>query len=327
MTLRAFILALSLCGLSPAALAQPASEELPVGFLPAEWVNATLRKTLSPQGRIEWITATGPVRVTDEAAKIGAAQGALAELQRAPAVVPIDILFATTERRVVQRVPVEPPVMERGFPVPNRHDPPRIIQNAPGSFTVVPAQPRDFTTRNVGPGTVVNPSVSGFTTLTPEVRMSETVSAQAGPARRFTGSTVPGKPVQFIAQRLAPDAAALHALARKLGAIAEDEPAWTAAATGFLVTPTISGGALVVTVVPQIFLPAPAPGEPARPVPLTACAASVMIARGAPANTGLLPRTDQEFYRIFLGMPPSANEAFTALTVTADVQYVGAQRK
>jgi hypothetical protein len=48
-----------------------------------------------------------------------------------------------------------------------------------------------------------------------------------------------------------------------------------------------------------------------------------MVARGAPANTGALPRTDPEFYRVFLGNSEAVDDSVTALTVAASVQYLG----
>lgn len=315
--------ALLLGAVFASAAPQLVSEEVNIGYLPAEWVNATLQKTLSPQGRATWVTPTGPVRLVDEGAKIDAAQAAFDELQKAPALVPLDLSFATTARRVVQRLPVDPPVVDYGIPVPDRYDPPRIIQHPGGGVTVIPAQPRDFRTRRVGPGTVVNPSPTGYQTLTPEVRMSETETVQTGFARRFAASTVPGKAVLLSVLKQAPDAAALHALAVKHRAIPASEPAWSSAGTELLVTPELSGGSLVVNVVPQIVLPAAGPGQPPRRIPLAACAAGVLVARGAPANTGLLPRTDPEFYRVFLGAAQALEDTITAVTVTASVQYIG----
>jgi hypothetical protein len=317
-------LVLSAAALIASAAAPVVTEEISLGFLPMDWVASALQKTLSPQTRTALVTPTGPIRITDHGENIAAARQALEQMQKAPAVVPVEISFSTTARRVVQRLPVEPPVVSSGIPVPDRYDPPRIIANPGGGITVVPSQPRDFRTRNVGPGTVVIPSPTGYQTLTPEVRMTETETVTAGgPARRFSASTVPGKPVLFTVVRQAPDAAALRALALKYGAIVEAEPAWAAAGTELLVRPEISGGSLVVNITPQIVLPPSAAGQAGRRIPISACAAGVLIARGAPGNTGILPKTDPEFYRLFLGAPQAAEDTFTSMTVTAQVQYVG----
>lgn len=302
------------------------TEELPIGFLPIDWVKNALQKTLSPQGRTVLVTPTGPVRITDAEDKVAAARLALAELQQAPALVPVELSFATTARRVVQRLPVEPPVASSGIPVPDRYDPPKIIQNAAGGVTVVPSMPRDFRTRNVGPGTVVNPSPTGYQTQNSEVRLTETVTT-GGPTRRFSASLVLGKPVSLAVLRQVSDVAALRALAVKCGAIADGEPAWTAAGTEFLLRPELSGGALIVNVTPQIVLPPVVAGQPARRVPLPACAAGVMIARGAAGSTGMLPKTDPEFYRVFLGAPQAVDDTVTTLTVTGQVQYLGSPPK
>ena len=189
-----------------------------------------------------------------------------------------------------------------------------------GGMTVIPSQPRDFSTRKVGSGAIVNPSPTGFQTADPEVRLAESTTT-GGVTRRFTASTVPGKQVVVTALRQAPDAAALRALAVKHGAIDEAEPAWQTAGTELTIKPDLTDSALVVKIVPQIVL------AQGRRVPLDACSAAVVIVRGAPTSTGLLPRTDPEFYRLFLGTPQAADDTFTTLTATARVQYIGAPPK
>jgi hypothetical protein len=301
------------------------SDDVPLGFLPREWVTGTLQKTLSPRGRYSFLTPTGPVRVSDEPEKVAAARRALDALQKAPALVPIELQFTTTAQRTVQRRPLESPVSGVSIPVPDRYDPPRVMSDGAGNYTVVPSQPRSFTTRKVGPGTVLNPSGTGYTTATPEARNTETATATIG-ARRFQASTVPGRPVAISVLRSVPDPAALHALARKYDAIPDGEPVWSAAGTDFSVEPRLADGALVVNVVPHIVLPA-TPSQAARRIPIGACAAGILVARGAPPSKGLLPRSDPEFYRVFLGAPQATDETLTSLTVGASVQYVGSPPK
>jgi len=318
---RAALLAAVFLSFAAAGRAQLVTEEVSIGFLPREWITGALQKTLSPRGRSVLVTPTGPLRLTDDGERVDAARRALAALQAAPALVPLELSFATQVQRTVQRLPVEPPVVERGIPIPNRYDPPRIIAG-PGGVTVIPAQPRDFTTRRVGPGESVNLGPIGYVTRDPEVRLSETETTTAF-ARRFPASGIPGKPLTLPVLRQVADPAALRRIAVERGAVPEQEPAWTLAATELLVTPELSGGVLVVKVVPQIVLPPDRAGEPARRIPLTACAAGILVARGAPPSTGLLPQTDPEFYRTFFGAPQAADDTFTSLTVKADVQYLG----
>lgn len=298
------------------------TEELPIGFLPMEWVKSALQKNISPQGRTVLVTPTGPLRLTDREDHVAAVRRALGAMQQAAALVPVELGFNATASRVVQRLPVEPPVVSSGIPVPDRYDPPRIIQNSAGGVTVVPSMPRDFRTRQVGPGTVVNPSPTGYQTQNSEVRLTETVPTTTA-LRRFTASTVPGKPIALTVVRQVSDPAALRALALKQGAIADTEPAWTAAGSELLVRSEITDGSLVVNVTPQLVVATAAPGSAARRIPLPTCAAGVLIARGAPSQTGLLPRTDPEFYRAFLGQLQLADDTVVSLSVKADVQYLG----
>jgi hypothetical protein len=307
-------LALLIGGWLAAAPAAPVTEEVPMGYLPTEWATSTLKKTLSPQGKFVLINA-GPVRITDEPEKVEAARHALEALQKAPSIVPMDLAFVTFTRRTEQRLPVEPPVSDRGFPYPTRFDPPRVIMNG-NNVTIIPSQPRDFTTRRVGTGADVNLSPGGYATTQPEVRLSET-STTGTVLRRFTASTVPGRSLAFHVLPQVKDPAALRALALKLGAIAETEPAWPAAATELRVDAQVSEGALVVNLVPVVVLAG------GRTVPIRNCAAAVLLARSAPSNKGLLPRADAEFYRLFFGSPQAADDTFTTLTVKAQLQYVG----
>ncbi len=325
--MRTLLLRASLVVLFGAAVAgdaagqQAVTDEVTIGFLPVEWINAAVRKTLSPQSRAALTSPTGPLRVTDSAERLELLKAKLLDFQRAPALVPIELTFENRARRTVQRLPADQPVVERGIPVPDRYDPPRIIAG-PGGVTVVPAQPRSFTTRRVGPGTSVNLNPTGFTTGEAEVRFSETETT-AHLARRLSVSGVIGKPSTVSVLRQVLDPAKLYALALQRGAITNAEPAWTAAGTELLVTPELSGGALVVNVVPQIILPPAVAGQPPRRIAISACAAAVLTARGAPPSAGLLPKTDPDFYRVFLGTAQAVDDTITALTVTASVQYVG----
>lgn len=303
----------------------PPTEEVSIGFLPAEWITSALRKTLSPQGRFSLVTPTGPVRITDAGERIDAARRALQYLQNAPALVPIEIVFTTYAQREVSRMHVEPPVLNYGIPVPDRYDPPRILAGA-GGVVVVPAQPHNFTTRGVGSGAVVTPSAGGYSPGDPEMRVGGT-DVTNGITRRLSVSTVLGRPVIATVVRQSPAVPALRALAERYRAIAGNEPAWSAAGTELQMTPEPAGGAVMVRVIPQIVLPPAAAGQPPRRLPLQACTAGVMIARGAQSQTGVLPGTDPEFYRTFLSAPQLGADSFTSLTVSADVQYIGGPPK
>ena len=292
------------------------------GYLPAEWVTGKLRKVLSPVGQFTLIHG-GQVRVTDRIENVKTAVEALADLQKAPAVVPMEIVFTTVARKTVQRAPLEQPVAADEFPFPHRFDPPRIIMNGNGGYTVIPSQPRDFRSRSVGAGTAVNPSGTGYFTREPEVRMEETTTTAVSTPRRFSVSTVPGRAVAVTLLNPVPDAAGLRALAEKLQAVEASEPAWTVAATELVITPEISGAALVLTIVPQVALPPVSVGQAPRRVPLRACAASVMVTPEARTNVGLLPRTDPEFYRLFLGTPEATEETYTSVGIRAAAQYLG----
>ncbi len=271
-----------------------------------------MRASLSPQGRF-LILPTGMVRITDSAERIDAARAALEKMIMAPALVRVEITFETLTQRTVQRQPAQPPVEDRGLPYPQTYDPPRIIANGPGSFIVVPATPRNFTTRRVGGGTSIAAANAGQTATVTDRQM----------ARRLSATTSTGKPTVVAVRPASADTGELRALAEKYGVLPPGEPAWPAAGTELLVTPEFSGGSMVVKVVPQIAIPPSAAGLPGRRIPLPMASAGVVLTADSPRGSGRLPGTDADFYRTFLGTPAGDAAQSVVVTVAARVQYAG----
>jgi hypothetical protein len=110
-------------------------------------------------------------------------------------------------------------------------------------------------------------------------------------------------------------------MAERLGAVSDQEPPWTNAATELVIRTEMAGPELNVTITPQIVLSANSPNEPRR-IPLQACAGIVTITRSSPSTTGTLPQTDSEFYRLFMGLPVGAPNDVTALNLTGEVRFV-----
>ncbi len=288
------------------------TRDLPIGFLPAAWVTDTLRKTLPPPGRFVLLTLAGPARITDQPRKIADAQQALEALAAAPALVSLTLSFEVKGPAPAPRpLAASQPVLSDGLPVPSRYSPPRFIVG-PGSVTVIPSQPHFD---HPSPGRSANAGVL------PDPAPPDAPAA-GGILRRLVASAAAGKSVVVPVQTQAADPAALRRVAGQLGAVLENEPAWTQAGTAFELTPQISGGVLEVKIVPQIVLPAAAGAEPRR-LPLALCSAGIPLTRSAPARTGLLPRASAEFYAAFFGVAPPPENAKVALTLTGAVQYLG----
>ena len=288
------------------------SKDVPVGYVPIQWIGPTLQRVLSPQGRFLLLTPTGPVRITDTQAKIDAAVDALEKLQHAPALVALNLNFTVFGQKQIEKKVVQGPSGGGDeFPYPTKFTGPKIVQRG-NTTVVVPTMPTKFSNSPTGPSQV--------TTITETVQTKDIV-------KRLAGSSVPGQPAPLPILSKVEDPAALQALAVKLGAIKDAEPVWTAASTELLVRSELSGGELVVLVTPQIALPASEPGAQPRRIPLKMCAAAIPLKRGAASPNGTLPNTDADFYRLFLGVPAAAPNAVTALSVAADVKYVGAQAK
>ncbi len=297
--------------LPPGSAATLVREDVSVGFLPLGWVAPELRKALSPQGKFQYLSLNGPVRITDAPARIEAVRRALAELQAAPAIVPVDLSFTTTTTRTVRRsAPLTPSEMT-GIPVPSRYDPPRIIANGNGSVTVIPATPHFEKPRDL--------SSSVGAVIEEEVR-------DAAVARRFSASLVLNKRVDLPVLRASTDTAALRALALQAGAIDATEPVWLAAGTELSLRAELSVGVLILNVTPQIVVTG-APGAAPRRIPLLTCAGAVPIKRGDPPATGTLKNVDAGFFRTFLGTPQVEDGTLAALKVEASVNYIGGPPK
>src|SRR3954452_21967573 len=111
--------------------------DVPIGFVPPVWVTATLRKTLSPQGRFVLLTPNGTVRITDTQAKIEDAQDALEKLQKAPALVSLNLTFTVISKKTVEKqVTQGGPEGRNSFPYPTSYSAPKIAQRSGGGFVV-----------------------------------------------------------------------------------------------------------------------------------------------------------------------------------------------
>jgi hypothetical protein len=299
-------------------------EELPIGYLPAQSVKATLRKTLSAQGCYVILPSTGTVRIYDDGAHVQAARLALETLQQAPANVSLEIRVITGLHRVArQSVPVGEPALDYEFPYPQNYAPSRIQNSySGGPIIVVPAQPLNFTTRRVGPGNTVNVSPSGYRTLDSEVRIGET-SLEGGVTRRLTGSAILGRPTILPVLANVPDVPSLRAWALAHRAISENEPPWSAARAELVVTPELSNGVLSLNVVPVIAACVEDRRQPPRRIPLAGCTTTVLIDRATgSAAVERMTGTDPEFYQVFFGAKEFSDDTLSSVSFTAGVRYL-----
>ncbi len=314
------LLALS-CPCLPASLAGP-NEELPFGFVPLEWVTGLLKKSLSPSGRYVILAARGSVRVYDSVEKIQEAKRALEELQNAPATLVMELTVRTGARRVTrQQYPSEEPALSYEVLVPRRYDPTRIFENSGGGVTIVPGLPRDFDSRRVESGAIVKRSPSGYATLTPEVRLSET-GLEGGVVRKFNGSALLGRPVALTVSRKVSDPRALREWAVRHGAIPGNEPDWAVAGAEFIVTPALSNGYLSLQVVPQIVVSASDGRHVVRRIPISDYATGFLAQRNSVMPMQAMAANDPEFYALFLGVKLTEGESQTLMSLGAKVQYI-----
>ena len=289
--------------------ARAGTADIPMGFVPPAWVVQEVRKTLSPQGRFVLLNATGAVRVIDSDDKIAAVSRLLARLEKAPSIVTLKIeVIHSGTKNVQTQIQPDAAIAGTELPYPHRFLPPKIVQNSSGGFIVTPSQPTDFRSRTVGA------SEGTAQVITQTVPTREI-------AKRLMVSSVPGTPVTTPLLAKVEDIAGLRAMALRLGAVSDQEPSWTSAATELVIQTEMAGPDLKATITPQIVLPSNSPQEPRR-IPLQACAGSVTISRASPSPTGTLPQTNSEFYRLFMGLPAGASDDITALNLAADVRFV-----
>ena len=319
------LLAIMLCLPTFASGAEPQAsyEDLPVGYLSVEAVKTVLAKALSPKGRYVILAGTGMVRIFDGKDKMETAKLALEELKNSPAIVSMEVTVKTGMHRVTrQQYPSEQPIHSYEIPIPRNYDPPRIVEHPGGDVSIVPGLPRNFKTKNLEPGTIVNVSPTGFATLDPEVRMSET-SVEGGVTRKLIGLCAAGKSLAMTVLPRVADPAALRDWALSQGVITSSEPEWTAAGTELLMTPDISTGILSLHLVPQIVTYPADRTKPVRRFPFSACATTVFIDRGKSTTIEELPHADSEFYSLFFEGKPSKGDVLTFISLAAGVQYIG----
>ena len=312
----------------PCLSAAPAGphEDLPIGYLPLDWVNGVLKKTLSPGGRYLILAANGSVRVYDSIEKMQEAGRALEELQNTPATVQFELTVRTGARRVThQRYPSEAPALSYEIPTPGRYDATRIVEHSGGGLTIVPGLPRDFTSRRVEAGAIVNTSPSGYATLTEEVRLAET-SLEGGVVRKFSGSSPMGSSVALTVLRKTGDVLALRDWAQRHGLISGNEPDWAVAGTEFMVTSLLSNGCLSLQVVPQIVVYAGDGRSPLRRLPISDYATGFVAQRNTAMPMQAAPSSESEFYALFLGARKVEGDSVTLITLVARVQYIGQPR-
>lgn len=303
----------------PAAAPPRPQTDLPTGYLPVESVNAILKKALSPQGRFVILASSGVVRIFDRPENVEAASGALEASRKGPALVTVEITARAGARRIARQSLPQEPAATFEVPIPRVYGRTQIVAQPGGNVTIIPGQPRDFTTRRAAPGTAVNLSPTGYATRDPEVRMSES-ALSGGVTRKGTGSATLGKPIVLPVSARVAAPAALQEWARRAGAISADEPPWSAAATECVVVPDLLKNGAALQVTPQVVVYASDRGAPPRRVPLPAFGSSLVVQKGAPSSVHDL---DPEFYQLFLGAAKAEKDTEASLVATVAVQYLG----
>ncbi len=313
-----------ICAILPLRCAAAAGtfRDAPVGYLPTATVTELLRQTLSPQGRFV-ILANGMVRLFDNPEKIEAAAHALQEARNAPAMISVAITVNAGTHRVTREVLPQEPVVDYEVAVPRIYGAPRILPQPGGKVVIVPGTPREFTTRRAEPGTILNLAPTGYATVNPEVRMSETGLA-GGITRKLTATAAAGKSMIVAVCGSVAAPTALYDCALNLGAIPANEPEWKAAATELVITPELleTGAALQIT--PQVVVYTVDRQQAPRRVLLRTLTTSIGVEKGKPATTSDI---DPDFYALFLGAPRPQQKTEASLTVAVGVQYLGAPAK
>lgn len=120
-------------------------KEINVDFADLEQVRPILKKALSPAGKFVLLQNKGSVMVIDTPTGILAAEEALAQAEFPVPDVALDFKFVTGLPSRKTSI-----TMARELPLPVEYEAPTIIVGQNGGFTVVPATPTKFETRNIG---------------------------------------------------------------------------------------------------------------------------------------------------------------------------------
>jgi len=120
-------------------------KELDVGFASLDAVKPILQQALTPQGKFVLLPAKGSVMVIDTPEGILAAEAALGNAELPNPTVALDFKFVTGLPSRSRKITVAQEV-----PFPIEYEAPQIIVNPGGNYTVIPATPTRFVTRNIG---------------------------------------------------------------------------------------------------------------------------------------------------------------------------------
>lgn len=120
-------------------------KEIDVGFASLDAVKPILKQSLTPQGKFVLLPAKGSVMVIDTPEGIIAAETALGNAELPNPTVSLDFKFVTGLPSRSRKIS-----MAQEVPFPIEYNAPQIIVNPTGNYTVIPATPSKFVTRNIG---------------------------------------------------------------------------------------------------------------------------------------------------------------------------------
>lgn len=143
-------------------------KEIDVGFADLETVRPVLKSALSPAGKFVLLPAKSAVLVIDTPQGILAAEQAIAVAAFPQADVALDFQFVTgLPRRKSITVAQE-------VPFPTAYNPPTIIVQPGGGYTVIPATPTKFQKRNIGVTSETTSTINPDGTITMDINTEHT---------------------------------------------------------------------------------------------------------------------------------------------------------
>lgn len=143
-------------------------KEIDVGFADLETVRPVLKSALSPAGKFVLLPAKSAVLVIDTPQGILAAEQAIAVAAFPKADVVLDFQFVTgLPRRKSITVAQE-------VPFPTAYNPPTIIVQPGGGYTVIPATPTKFQKRNIGVTSETTSTINPDGSITMDINTEHT---------------------------------------------------------------------------------------------------------------------------------------------------------
>jgi len=283
-------------------------KEIDIRFAPLESVRPVLKAALSPQGKFVLIPKKGAVLVIDTPEGILAAEQALAQANLPQPQIGLDFKFRSglPSRRTSLTVAQE-------FPVPTAFAPQTIIVAPGAGFTVIPATPTNFRTRNIGVTSESNitPNPDGSYTLDVNTETSELAGFV-----NYGSAIVPAGGLGTVPVLGAVTNPVFFSPFINGGGVQFPIISTTRISTSIVIRPRVEMGVIQLDLMPRLTTEVPGSASDGHITDLKQYLTVLPVQPGGTARIEGFTGADEEFNRQFL-VADGPDEGATAIEVTA----------